>query len=508
MDIEGIHKRSKAGQLEIKGGSIKKTTSYWVEAKEGWIYYYKDEHSTQEPVGTIPLTGLEIKLLSKKETKKADYAFQLTAKNKQAKDAKDKDWTFTVPSAEELSQWYSAVTFNIQLASFDIFGVDIEVLVLKSNAEVPPIVTKTIDYLKNHTEVEGIFRLSGSTTEVDNYRTLWNTGMPIDLSQCSNPHNVSNLLKLWLRELPDPLLQYNNYNKIVSIAKAPADTRMAQMKALVNELPKANQGTLKYLLFFLKTASEKASVSKMTALNLAVVFGPSIIKSREESLETAGNNDIINSLVEAMIQNPEAIFPAEAKKPPVAAPKAAAPPSLAVPSNANAQGATSPGTNPKRLSNTQTPGGSFLGAQPMMPGNASDELAAKLKARQNAPVPAKANSSPNINQAVKEAQAAPSPRPALKVTSAPGTPRPLPHDASIPAPITTGELKPSALKKSPSTDTILHPAQPPKKSPSMDSLGSAAGNERLDQLEEKMKTLEELQKKNADLVDRIKKHLS
>ncbi len=46
----------------------------------------------------------------------------------------------------------------------------------------------------------------------------------------------------------------------------------------------------------------------MTALNLATVFGPTILRAREESLETAGNNDLVNGVTETMITQPDVIF--------------------------------------------------------------------------------------------------------------------------------------------------------------------------------------------------------
>lgn len=65
---------------------------------------------------------------------------------------------------------------------------------------------------------EGIFRISGVLDQVNHYKQMFDTGSDPDLTSCSNPHNISNLLKLYLRELPNPLLTYERYDAFVALA--------------------------------------------------------------------------------------------------------------------------------------------------------------------------------------------------------------------------------------------------------------------------------------------------
>lgn len=85
-------------------------------------------------------------------------------------------------------------------------------------------------------KVEGIFRISGQNDQIEAYKSAIDsginypdyralidiTGQEVDFSHCDNPHNVSNLLKLYFRMLPNPLLTYERYDKIISVASGHA----------------------------------------------------------------------------------------------------------------------------------------------------------------------------------------------------------------------------------------------------------------------------------------------
>ena len=53
-------------------------------------------------------------------------------------------------------------------------------------------------------------------------------------------HSVSSLLKLYFRELPDPLCTYKLYNQFLDAARVPEDLRLSAMRQVVKALPKEN----------------------------------------------------------------------------------------------------------------------------------------------------------------------------------------------------------------------------------------------------------------------------
>jgi len=171
------------------------------------------------------------------------------------------------------------------------------------------VIPKCLEYLRNHMEVQGIFRISGTRDEVESLKSSFDSGLDADFNKCKDPHAVSNLLKQYLRELPNPLLTYERYDTFVQIAKEKEENKKKQLITVLGLLPPTNRNTLKLLLEFLHEVSKKSDINKMTALNLATVFGPTFLRAHEETLATAGNNDLINPLTELMIKDPFSLFP-------------------------------------------------------------------------------------------------------------------------------------------------------------------------------------------------------
>jgi len=95
---------------------------------------------------------------------------------------------------------------------------------------------------------------------------------------------IAGCLKLWFRELPEPLLTHELYAGFIDAAKVENDRlRQIRLHERVNELPDANYATLKYLMAHLDRVRQEESVNQMSASNLAIVFGPTLLTPREGS---------------------------------------------------------------------------------------------------------------------------------------------------------------------------------------------------------------------------------
>lgn len=70
----------------------------------------------------------------------------------------------------------------------------------------------TKDLMERGIEQEGIFRISGNSREVNDLKARIENGHDVVLSDYS-PHAVACLLKMWLRELPEPLLTFELYDE-------------------------------------------------------------------------------------------------------------------------------------------------------------------------------------------------------------------------------------------------------------------------------------------------------
>lgn len=164
-----------------------------------------------------------------------------------------------------------------------IFGVDLAEQMARDNVEIPPILEKCAAAIEEvGIENMGIYRLSGTTSKVQKLKAKfdadWTT---VDLTNdeaMQDINIVAGCLKLWFRELPEPLLTHELYAGFIEAARIDNDRlRHIRLHERVNELPDANYATLKFLMGHLDKVRALERVNQMSASNLAIVFGPTLL---------------------------------------------------------------------------------------------------------------------------------------------------------------------------------------------------------------------------------------
>uniref|UniRef100_A0A131YV76 Rho GTPase-activating protein 23 n=1 Tax=Rhipicephalus appendiculatus TaxID=34631 RepID=A0A131YV76_RHIAP len=137
-------------------------------------------------------------------------------------------------------------------------------------------------------ETVGVYRIPGNSAAVAALSATVNgTGGPLDLTdpRWGDVHVVSSLLKAFFRQLPDPLAGL--YPRFIAAARVPQGAqRLAALRALVHELPVHNFETLKFLMQHLKKVVAHSETNKMEARNLAIVFGPTLVRTADNSMLT------------------------------------------------------------------------------------------------------------------------------------------------------------------------------------------------------------------------------
>lgn len=165
-----------------------------------------------------------------------------------------------------------------------------------SQEGTPVAVDRCINFISTHgTLLTGIYRLAGSSSKIKKLveQMLHN---PWDLhltTEDYSPHDVSNALKRYLRSFKDCLLTDSLFNDWIQSSKCQNPTeRRKIVKNLLNELPTPNYLLLKKLVSHLKSISDHSEKNFMPVLNLAPVFGPSVLykmvgsSTEEESCST------------------------------------------------------------------------------------------------------------------------------------------------------------------------------------------------------------------------------
>ncbi|XP_075712079.1 rho GTPase-activating protein 8 [Rhinoderma darwinii] len=163
------------------------------------------------------------------------------------------------------------------------FGVSLQYLKNKNKGDlIPPVMEHTISYLKvKGLRTEGLFRRSVSVHIIKEIQKLYNLGKPVNFDEYGDTHVPASVLKTFLRELPEPLLTFRSYRMIINITNVESILRVNSCKHIVHQLPEHNFAVLKYLICFLNMVSMENISNKMTASNLACVFGVNLVWPQE-----------------------------------------------------------------------------------------------------------------------------------------------------------------------------------------------------------------------------------
>eukprot|EP00052_Salpingoeca_macrocollata_P009570 m.75308 g.75308 ORF g.75308 m.75308 type:complete len:734 (+) comp17156_c0_seq1:181-2382(+) len=176
---------------------------------------------------------------------------------------------------------------------------------------VPIIVSKCIPRVEKNLTEQGIYRISGNSAHIQRLVAKANEDISkLDLSDADDVHAVSGLLKLYFRELSDPVFTEAMYPDFINAAKIQdKDERLGTLKNLVCRLPPENYATLNLLFDHLLRVSEKGDVNKMQINNIAIVFGPTLLRQSEPSLEAiVMDAPYQNSVVEELLREKSLMF--------------------------------------------------------------------------------------------------------------------------------------------------------------------------------------------------------
>lgn len=120
---------------------------------------------------------------------------------------------------------------------------------------------------------------------------------------------ITSALKTYLRTLSEPLMTFPYYCRFISAAKQETkETRISDIHSLVYRLPKPNFNMLILLIRHLCSVAKKSDKNLMTVGNLAVCFGPSLLRPEEETVASIMDIKFYNIVVEILIENCERII--------------------------------------------------------------------------------------------------------------------------------------------------------------------------------------------------------
>ncbi|KAF6719544.1 SLIT-ROBO Rho GTPase-activating protein 3 [Oryzias melastigma] len=185
-----------------------------------------------------------------------------------------------------------------------------------SGQQIPVVVESCIRFINLHgLHHEGIFRVPGSQREVNLIRDAFERGEdPLSEGEC-DLDSVAGVLKLYFRGLEPPLFPYDSYSDLLECVQIDDDAeKAAKIKTIVSTFPRPLVIVMRYLFAFLNHVSQYSDENMMQPYNLAVCFGPSLLRGLNSD-DAVARQPQVNDLVKTMIIQHDAIFLGQSELP-------------------------------------------------------------------------------------------------------------------------------------------------------------------------------------------------
>ncbi|XP_037819778.1 rho GTPase-activating protein conundrum [Lucilia sericata] len=176
----------------------------------------------------------------------------------------------------------------------NLFGVSLNALIRRDqqitgtdSTLVPLFLEGLLEELtKRGAREEGILRVAGHKQKTELlYQELESSfyQKPKKFQQLlssASVHELSALLKRWLRELPQPLLTNELIQLFYQCHALPPTDQAKALAIICQMLPHENRNTLRTLLHFLNNVIEQKDLNKMNLHNVATIIAPSFFPPR------------------------------------------------------------------------------------------------------------------------------------------------------------------------------------------------------------------------------------
>ncbi|XP_006774338.2 PREDICTED: rho GTPase-activating protein 23 isoform X2 [Myotis davidii] len=269
--------------------------------------YRKVSHSSgpkadSSPKGSRGLGGL-----------KSEFLKQSAARGIRTQDqpAGSKDDSVAAPK----SPWGINIIKKNKKAAPRAFGIRLEECQpATENQHVPLIVAACCRIVEARgLESTGIYRVPGNNAVVSSLQEQLNRG-PGDINlqdeRWQDLNVISSLLKSFFRKLPEPLFTDDKYNDFIEANRIEdSRERLKTLRKLIRDLPGHYYETLKFLVGHLKTIADHSEKNKMEPRNLALVFGPTLVRTSEDNMaDMVTHMPDRYKIVETLIQHSDWFF--------------------------------------------------------------------------------------------------------------------------------------------------------------------------------------------------------
>ncbi|BFZ10566.1 hypothetical protein BsWGS_13608 [Bradybaena similaris] len=212
-----------------------------------------------------------------------------------------------------------------------LFTGSLEEYIEASGQEIPLIIKSCIRVINLYgLHHQGVFRVSGAQVEISQFRNIFESGEDAlaDVMDASDINSVAGVLKLYFRELREPLFPLHLFDALVECtSKMPSlfplhlfdalvectrekemSKRVQRIKDLLSSVNRPTWIVMRYLFAFLNHLTENSDENMMDPYNLAICFGPTLLPIPPDRDQVTFQSSV-NEIIKIIIVHQEEIFP-------------------------------------------------------------------------------------------------------------------------------------------------------------------------------------------------------
>ncbi|KAM4844494.1 rho GTPase-activating protein 27 isoform 1-T10 [Thomomys bottae] len=194
-----------------------------------------------------------------------------------------------------------------------VFGCALAALCERERSAVPRFVQQCIRTVEARgLDIDGLYRISGNLATIQKlrYKVDHDERLDLDDGRWEDVHVITGALKLFFRELPEPLFPFSHFGQFIAAIKLQDQAQRSRcVRDLVRTLPAPNHDTLRLLFQHLCRVIEHGEQNRMSVQSVAIVFGPTLLRPEAEEAGMPMTMVLQNQVVELILQQCSDIFP-------------------------------------------------------------------------------------------------------------------------------------------------------------------------------------------------------
>ncbi|WFD44530.1 hypothetical protein MPSI1_003198 [Malassezia psittaci] len=161
-----------------------------------------------------------------------------------------------------------------------LFQVSLRELHIRTGTAIPPAIEALLREVETRgVHEQGIYRISGGKQAVDGLRKALKSQavQPLLLTRV-DVHVIASCVKLWLRELPEPVVPFQYFHRLLEAEEITDPMRRVRLVGkLVRSFPPSHYLALERITSHLAVIARASKVNLMAPHNIGLVFGSTLL---------------------------------------------------------------------------------------------------------------------------------------------------------------------------------------------------------------------------------------